>query len=238
MSEKVPKQKELNAPKQENLGGITMAPPPFQLAAGDENPNAAAKQLVSENEEKEASGGYKTYDNGTTIVTIPENASGTLPILVIVGGISYANKTWMKGQTPPNLFQTHILSFSNHSTGYTKGVRPGIEKAMEKESVKGNYKAMLGFSKGGERVNLAKADEAWSFLGMIDPSVPDGGGTYPCPIYHVWDLWGSNTLENDNRSELHNKVISGAQAGESVRDTKAKHADMPKRWFELYGSKL
>ena len=241
MAEKVPLQKQSASPEQDDFKGATLAPPAFQLAAGEDSAADAGGQTVqtqAKDVDGDTGGTFATYNTSNTIVTIPKNAKGTLPILVIVGGINYATKEWMKTQIPSNLFNTHILSFSNHGTGYTKMVKPDIEAAMSKEKVQGSYKAIIGFSKGGERVNLAKSDENWSFLGMIDPSVPDGGGTYPHQVLMVWNVWGSNSLKEDNRSELHEKIQKGTVAGQSVRAATTKHENMPKLWFSTYAGSL
>lgn len=224
-------------------GGKSMAPPAFQLKAGDDDGSNGGKALEGGAAKagvqlaKRSGPGYNTHTNGNAIVTIPNGATGTLPILVIVGGISYATKEWMKSQVPEHYFSNYILSFSNHGTFYTSAVKPAIEAAMTTDGVSGTYKALLGFSAGGNRIEAAKNDEAWSLLGMIDPTVVNGV-TYPCPIYMIWNLWYDNTLANDPRSLLHNRVVNGEVQGSSVRDTKVGHAGMPKKWFELYGGLL
>src|SRR5687768_8002254 len=119
MSEKEVSQRKVAAEQTEQEGGKTMSPPTFQLMAGDaggagggggagtaggggktnvaqkkdEKKTAAPKQKVTQGN------GFSVYTTASTIVTIPDGATGTLPILTIVGGKSYATKEWMKTQT-------------------------------------------------------------------------------------------------------------------------------------------
>lgn len=250
MPEKEIAQRKAAGQEEKQEGGKTLAAPAFQLMAGDggdaKGGSGGSAAVVQKKDEKAKApvkltttkaSGYNIHRGTSAIVTIPQNATGVLPIMVIVGGKSFATKEWMKDQIPENYFKTHIMSFSNYGTYYTSGVKPDIEAAMAKDSVAGSYKAILGFSAGGYRVEGAKNDEKWSFLGMIDPVVFDGA-TYPCPIYMVWNLWEDFGLDDDARSKLDKRVHAKKVAGESVRDNKVGHPGMPKRWFELYGGLL
>lgn len=241
MSEKIPLESQQSNKAEKESGGATLAPPQFKLSAGagDDNGGQAIQKKDESAEKAPAadSGGFTVHNNGSTIVTIPKKPGENLPILAIVGGIDYANKEWMKSQTPSNLFETHILSFSNHGTGYTKGVKPAIEAAMTKDKVTGTYKGIIGFSKGGERVAAAKGDENWSFLGMIDPSISYLANNFQAPVYMIWNTWNGNSLEKDPRSQLHNKIVSGKVTGESERKI-IKHKEMPQAWFAKFAGIL
>jgi hypothetical protein len=252
MSEKEVSQRKVAAEQTEQEGGKTMSPPTFQLMAGDAGGTgsggpggggAAAKVAQKQDDKKGAKttqkvsqgNGFSVYTTANTIVTIPDGATGTLPILTIVGGKSYATKEWMKGQTPANFFGTHILSFSNYGTGFTKSVRPDIQSAMATAGVGGSFKALIGFSAGGYRVEGAMGDESWSILGMID-AVATKGQSYPTTVLQIYNIWDGNDEKTDPRHLLHIRITNGDVQGQSKRDK--KHDTMVAKWFDLYGGSL
>ncbi|HEX2900613.1 MAG TPA: hypothetical protein VHS96_12905 [Bacteroidia bacterium] len=234
--------------------GKSMTPPAFQLKAesgadGNSGGNGGAalakvaqkkddkKQKAPKVQKMEQGPGYKIYKTSDSIVTVPDGATGNLPIAMIYGGMGDATKEFMKNQVPGSLFATHILAFANYTTYYVKSVKPDIESAMASSAVSGSYSALLGFSAGGYRVEGAKGDEGWGVIGMID-AVAFDNATYPAPVLHVWNLWGNNTEKTDARAKLHQRIINKEVKGSSERDKKVGHMGMPKRWFELYGSSL
>jgi hypothetical protein len=248
MAEKEIAQRKAAEPEAEQQNGKSMSPPAFQLMAGDAGDGAGTgnggggtiqkkdeKDTKAGQQNQQASGGYNTHVGTNAIVTIPKGATGVLPILVVVGGKNPATKEWMKAEMPANFFSTHIISFSNYGTLYVKGVKPEIEAAMAKDNVKGSYKALLGFSAGGYRIEGAKNDEKWALLGMIDPVVTNGA-TYPCPAYMVWTNWYG---ANDARKKLHERFVKKEVDGQSIEGGPvADHLKMPKLWFKTYGSML
>lgn len=260
MAEKETPQRKAAESEGEQVSGKTMSAPVFQLFAGDGGDGANAgsggakgggsnagtsvnpiqKQDDKDGKKEKAqtkkpAAGYSTHVGPGAIVTIPTAATGALPILVVYGGMHYATKDWMKAQMPANFFQTHIISFSNYTTYYQKGVKPEIEAAMTKDGVKGYYKALIGFSAGGYRIEGAKNDEKWSLLGMIDPVVTNGAN-YPCLAYMVWTKWKA---KNDPRELLHKRITNGEVQGKSIAGGGVEnHAKMPALWFEKFGALL
>ncbi len=252
MAEKEIAQRKAAGQESEHEGGKSMNPPAFQLITSDDGDGNGTSGGGSggggtiqkkdakgfegtDKTAKDALGGYTTHVGSSAIVTVPKAANGALPIVVVIGGLYYATREWMKQEMPSNFFDTHILAFANHGTLYQKGIKPEIEAAMAKGGAKGYYKALLGFSKGGERIEAAKNDEKWSFLGMIDPVVTLGA-TYPCPAYMVWTKWKA---KGDPREALHQRILNGEVAGQSIAGgSVANHPKMPALWFSSYGSML
>jgi hypothetical protein len=226
-------------------GGKSLHPPTFQLKAGEADAKSSLQQVAqkkapkgekaAEKQKVTQGPGYQQYTSASAIVTIPDGAQGNLPILTIFGGMHYANKEWMMKQVPANLFSSHIISFANYTTYYTSSVKPNIEAAMATSKVSGTYKALLGFSAGGARVEGAMGDESWSVLGMID-AVAGHNKSYPAKVLHIYNIWGDNTEANDARHLLHLRIKKGEVAGESFRDK--GHESMPAKWFAAYGGML
>lgn len=254
MAEKEIVQRQAAGAETEQVGGKEMRPPAFKLVDGGDGGGGGSngggsgnggagkaldgKAVTAEKELKQRGPNFKSHVSSNAIVTVPQNGSETLPIIVIVGGIDYATKEWMKTQVPASYFETHILVFANHNTSYRSAVKPEIEAALTKDKVKGTYKAMLGFSAGGNSIEASLKDETWSFLGMIDPMV-HAGKTYPCPLYMVWYDWDKKyDARNKAIANLDQRINKGEVPGASVKNTKVGHSNMPKLWFQTYGGYL
>lgn len=244
MAEKVIPQRKVAAPDVEHAAGKSMNPPAFQLKAGKD---AAAGQVAETIQKKDAKAekkseaqkvsqneGYKSYKSSHSIVTVPDGAGADLPIVMVFGGKSYANKEWMMKQVPAHLFATHIFAFANYTTAYGS-VKPDIEAAMGTSQVKGSYKALLGFSAGGYPLEAAKGSESWSILGMID-AVVYKDHTYPAKVLQIYNIWSGLTEKDDPRHLLHQRIQKGEVAGESFRDR--THETMPSKWFNCWGGML
>jgi hypothetical protein len=183
-------------------------------------------------------GDFTFYKENDVIVTVPKGASGKMPVTVVYGGLTDrgGEKENMYKWTPKSYKTSQIMVFADWYTGFVAGVKPVVASVAAKAGVEAEFKNLLGFSKGGERVSLAKGDAAWKTIGLIDPSVT-GEETYPCPAYMVWDNWKKD-LDKDQRYKLHQRFEKGEVAGESKRFEKLGHLNMPAQWFTEFGGML
>lgn len=229
-------------------GSEVKTPPAFELKGGDkpkqEKPKAAKyktkDEIAKEPDLKEDRGSYWYIREKGVIVTLPKDKSGSLPTAIIYGGLidRGGEKQAVFDQIPPSYFSNRIMVFANHYSGYTAEVKPAVQTICDREGFKPEFTALLGFSKGGERVRLAKGDEAWKVIGLIDPSVW-GSEDYPCPAYMVWNTWKEDgTIEGDARYLMHKKLKKDPAKGDSKRRADVGHKKMPAAWFEEWGGKL
>jgi hypothetical protein len=221
-------------------GKETKAPPAFELK-GDEKPKEKKAKEFSpvgaKNGTVRDEGDFTFYKENDVIVTVPKGATGKMPVTVVYGGLTDrgGEKENMYKWTPKSQKTSQIMVFADWFTGFVAGVKPVVASVAAQAGVEAEYKNLLGFSKGGERVNMAKGDAAWKTIGLIDPSV-SGYETYPCPAYMVWDNW--KDLSVDQRKKLHDRIKKGDVTGDSKRFEKLGHKKMPEQWFTEFGSML
>lgn len=237
MSERIPSQQNPVQQQVSTPDGVSKQPPAFQLKAGEGD---VVQKRDKDRKQGQQDKAYTTHIVNNTIITVPKNASGNLPIAVIYGGLIErgGSKENMKSWTPESYFSSHILAFADYFTGFESSVRPGVKQVMEEKGITGTFKSLLGFSKGAERVRKVTGDESWSTIGLIDPSVW-GTETYPGSVYMVWDKWGKKTeLKDDPRYKLHMRIQNGDVSGQSKHLAGIGHSQMPAAWFSEFGGNL
>jgi hypothetical protein len=232
-------------------GKEVKSPPPFELKtedkpkvdAGEKQKPAkpkTRKEIDSEDNIREDRGTYIYVREKGVIMTIPKGASGTLPTAVIYGGLTDrgGEKQEVFDQTPTSYFSSKIMVFANWFTGYGTGVKPAVQAIAKREGVTAEFKALLGFSKGGEIIRKVQSEEAWKVIGLIDPSV-FGWEEYTAPAYMVWSQWDSKLpIKDDPRYKLDKRIKAGKVKGGSKHKPDVGHKQMPAAWFSEWGSRL
>ena len=148
-------------------------------------------------------------------------------VLVVFGGLYYANPLWMTEQIPNNIKDSRTIIVKSWDTD----VQDVIEELNE---ITYNSLEVVGFSKGGLNVfELAKRTNI-DFLGLIDPSVASDwsleGFTTNSILFFNNNNWSSypNTKERQKDLASNMKEKFG---DESVKETELKHEDIPKEFF-------
>jgi hypothetical protein len=197
MFEKLPQQHQPAQPQHEALGK-GQNPPAFQLKADE---------TVQKKDKIE-----KTYDShnlGDAELTIPKGATGSMPVVVVYGGLVDRGGTYKNiiKTMPQSYLSTHIFIFAEHYVGFA-GLKKGAAKVFKEKGIEPTYKALCGFSKGGETLVGAMKSESWGLLGMMDPSVSGTFKDYSANVYMVWNHWGAANKSGFKKNmDKYNKPI-------------------------------
>lgn len=170
------------------------------------------------------------------LVFLPENKA-SYPLVIIFGGMYYANPEWMAEQLKPSYFEKSILLIIPYTQSY-KTILPNALKEIDRAGYKVNGKAIMGFSAGGNDVLQNYSDEFY-FVGLIDPSLTQSGLNLP-----IDKRWGMMFNDKNWGSYPSIKALFQPYA-EKINDqngfalgTNLKHQDIPKEFFKEFESKI
>jgi hypothetical protein len=171
--------------------------------------------------------GYRVKKVKDLIVTVPDNFN-LEPFAIIFGGLYYATPSWMKQQVPQELLKSKPFVFAPWQ--YT------IDEIERR--IKGiKIKSVSGFSKGGLRAYPAISN-GYSFVGLIDPSIEGSYSNVTIPsnsnvvlVYQKGRTWGSSSLKYA-MLKLKNSGVK------EIFPVSYSHSEIPKLFFQKFGSKL
>jgi hypothetical protein len=153
------------------------------------------------------------------------NIEKDIPATIVFGGIAYATPSWMAEQMPQEFKSSKKIVIAP----YTATLETIIAK------YKGiTIKSVSGFSAGGQ--------QAWKhagtigFTGLIDPSttadhVAKATNWSNVVMYYNNSNWGGKYAAVGDRL-----VEAAAKMGSSAVKTSLGHAQIPAKFFQLYGS--
>jgi len=112
--------------------------------------------------------GNITEDIGTFIYSYPKAKLNNYNLVIIFGGINYANPKWMFTETPKELLSKAIFVFVPYTVSYADAKKQ-IDEQLAKKGMKFKEVSILGFSAGALNVQKAFRKD-FKFIGLIDPS--------------------------------------------------------------------
>jgi hypothetical protein len=118
----------------------------------------------------------KIKRSGQLIISIPKQKEAKMQVLLVFGGLYYANPDFMLNQVPSSFFEKAILVFAPcravGGAGYNF-YKNQFEKILKKEGVIIDELSVCGFSGGGPDALEANGNDV-KVIGLIDvvPEIP------------------------------------------------------------------
>jgi hypothetical protein len=174
---------------------------------------------------------------GTFIYSYPKTKLETYSLVIVFGGINYANPKWMLNETPKNLLSKAIFVFVPYTTSYVDAKKQ-IDNQLSTKGIKVGGISVMGFSAGG--LNVQKAPQnAFKFIGLIDPSTRSEYVSLPFTnnvkmVYNDAN-WGSLPKIKDILPKLAQSVKNSGGDSEKVS---LSHAKIPAYFFNKYKDQI
>lgn len=148
---------------------------------------------------------------------------------IVVGGQSYATKSWMESQWVSSGLSTKNVTFLDYT-----------ETTLFNNLISaGDVDKIIGFSAGGVLIwdQVEKNENKYSFIGLIDPTTPDSAPkSFSNTIVNVWanpETWDGGPNLRKTKNNLKNLISLGLATEKSI-----SHDKMPLEFFKNFKSKL
>ena len=170
------------------------------------------------------------------ILSLPAN-KGTYPLLVIFGGMAYANPEWMLKQLSKDYFDKAILLVVPYTETYSTALGFALNK-IEENGYKVKDKSLMGFSAGGYDVQENFSSD-FRFIGLIDPSLKSKYIDLPFDkrVYMLYNYknWGAYPSIQSLQPQFAEKIND---AGGKAVLTNLAHDKIPQQFFIDFKDKM
>ncbi len=182
-------------------------------------------------------GSNRLFRTNGHIASIPQGATGNLPLVVLFGGASYANPEWMLKQTPNSYLSRALVYIVPQRTGYGNA-QAAFRAFFASKSIGIGSISICGFSGGGQDVQFASG--SFKVKGLMDPyTVPAwvnrNLGSSVIMEYNAYN-WGGPYLST--RKALPQLANSVRKNGGTARQVSVSHANFPSYFLKKYASKM
>lgn len=166
------------------------------------------------------------------IVSIPETKYAKYDLVIIFGGMYYANPEWMYSQIPKDGFYKNIVVIAPYTMSFDKA-KSIYEPFLKDYKIKSS--SVMGFSAGGLQVQ-SNYSPSWKIAGLIDPSTKSQYLELPFSdnvkmIYNnanwTGSLAGIGTVQTKLDPIIKNK-------GGYAEKVSISHENIPKYFFEKF----
>jgi len=166
------------------------------------------------------------------IVSIPETKYPKYDLIIIFGGMYYADPEWMYKQIPKEGLYKNIVVIAPYTISLEKA-KSIFEPAIKDYKIKST--SVMGFSAGGLQVQ-ANYSPTWKTAGLIDPStkskyleLPFGSNVKM--IYNNANWRGNLAGIGTAQTKIDPKIKDEGGYAEKVSIT---HENIPKYFFEKF----
>lgn len=181
----------------------------------------------------------KTLANGI-IVTVPDTKFAKYDLVVVFGGMHYANPEWMLQQIPEELLYSNIFVIAPYTVSFVK-LKPIYESYFATNKIQIADKSIMGFSAGGINVHEAYSPE-WKFVGLIDPStrVDYGNRSYGKNTFMSYNIknWAGVFKTFDYKAVYPKVEQSIKNSGGFTENISNTHADFPKYFMQKFSKQI
>lgn len=170
------------------------------------------------------------------IVSTPNNNT-SFDVLIVFGGISYANPEWMYKQLPREVLLNNLVFIAPYTEALSS-VKDKVASYMDENGFKEVSLSLVGFSAGGLNIQSGYSINL-KFFGLIDPSTKSeyakiNYGKNAHMVYNN-DNWGAYP----NIKSLQPKIAKNIENGGGMtEEVKMAHADIPKYFFSSHSKYL
>ena len=174
---------------------------------------------------------YKDY-----IVTTP-NGKKSVNVVIVYGGINYANPKWMFEQMPKEILLRNLIFIAPYTNSASK-VNTDLNSYLKDNNLTKKSLSVIGFSAGGNNAQSSYSDNL-RFFGLIDPSTKEEWlnikfGKNSHMIYNNSN-WGSYPSIKSIQPKIASKIDN---AGGKVESVAMSHANIPKYFFNSYANSI
>jgi hypothetical protein len=181
--------------------------------------------------------GNITEDVGTFIYSYPKAKLNNYTLVIVFGGINYANPKWMFTETPKALFSEAIFVFVPYTVPYADAKKQ-IDAHLTKKGMKFKEVSILGFSAGALNVQRAFRKD-FKFIGLIDPSTRSEYINIPftnnTKMVYNDSNWSGLAKIKEALPKIAKSVENGGGDSEKVS---LSHAKIPSYFFNKYKDQI
>jgi hypothetical protein len=177
----------------------------------------------------------KSSYNG--LIVVKPNNKTKFEVLIVFGGMSYADPEWMYKQIPREVLLNYLVFIAPYTKSYTS-VRDIVNSYMKSNGYDEKSLSLVGFSAGGLNVQSGY-DRSMKFVGLIDPSTKSqyadidfGKNTHM--VYNNSN-WGAYPNIKALQPKIANNISNG---GGMVEEVNMSHASIPKYFFNSHSKYL
>ena len=177
--------------------------------------------------------GNNIEEVGTLIYSYPKTKLESYSLVIVFGGINYANPKWMLRETPKALLSKAVFVFVPYTMSYDT-VSSKLNDFMSKNKLLIKNTSVIGFSAGG--LNVQKAyNKNFKFIGLIDPStraenVKKDYGDNVKMVYNDANWGGYPQI----KSVLPNLADAINKLGGDAEKVNLQHSKIPSYFFNKY----
>jgi len=172
---------------------------------------------------------------GDLIFSVPLNKFDEYPVVIVFGGISYANPAWIMKEVEKEkeLLSKAIFVFAPYTMSYDT-VSSKLNDFIAKNKLLIKNTSVIGFSAGG--LNVQKAyNKNFKFIGLIDPStraenVKKDYGDNVKMVYNDANWGGYPQI----KSVLPNLADAINKLGGNAEKVNLQHSKIPSYFFNKY----
>lgn len=175
---------------------------------------------------------------GQQIASIPNGATGTLHLVVLVGGAGKANPEWMLSQTPSTYFKNALVYIIPQKFNYNTA-KANYTSFFAGKGLKVSSVSICGFSGGAALVQFASGN--FKVKGLIDPYVLPNWvnrnlGSNVIMEYNQYN-WGGPYMSTRNALPLFEKAIT-KNGGYAKPNHSISHMNFPAYFLNKFSSKI
>jgi hypothetical protein len=170
------------------------------------------------------------------IVAKPNNKT-EFDVLIVFGGMYYANPEWMYKQIPKEVFLNNLVFIAPYTKSYSS-VKGIVDKYMKDNGYRIGSLSLAGFSAGALNVQSGYRKDM-KFVGLIDPSTKSQFAEidFGKNVHMVYN--NSNWGTYPNIKALQPKIADNIRKGGGVvQEVKMKHDSIPKYFFNTHSQSL
>ena len=173
----------------------------------------------------------KTLSDGV-ILSLPDTKYTKYNLVIIFGGMYYANPEWMYKQIPSEGLYKNIVVIAPYTMSFEKA-KSIYQSALKDYNIKST--SVMGFSAGGLQVQ-SNYSPSWKMAGLIDPSTKTQYLELPFSdnvkmVYNnsnwTGNLAGIGTVQTKLEPKIKNK-------GGYAEKVSISHESIPKYFFEKF----
>lgn len=174
------------------------------------------------------------YTLGSIIISIPKGTATKYPLLVVFGGISYANSEWMYKQMNGTMLSKYIVVSANYTDTYA-GIKPIFDKFIAQQGKTYSTISTAGFS-GGGLPTFNSYSTSFAKVYLIDPSTRDSFANINFSNNCIMIFNPRNWTGNLKRlGDLQPKIGSAIAAkGGIIENINMSHAQIPTYVFNKF----
>lgn len=169
---------------------------------------------------------------GDLIVSKPKGKF-SYKVMIVWGGLDYANPDWMLSQVPQNVLDGYLLIFAPHNKEMSS-IQNTILPYFNKDSISVSSWSLVGFSAGAKQVQKNYSSE-YKFAGLIDPSTNSklANKSYGDNTVMSYDLgnWNSYKGVKGSLPTLAQNISSGGGFSENINQS---HKDFVRDFFNRH----